>query len=44
MNGAKLRSVSILKLREATHTYFYRNLTLEIDIDAYIGIKADLTT
>lgn len=27
--------VMILKLREASHTYFYGNLTLKINIDAY---------
>jgi len=35
---AKLILVMILKLREATHTYFYRNLTLKINIDAYSSV------
>jgi len=36
--GAKLILVMILKLREATHTYFYLNLTLKINIDAYSSV------
>lgn len=36
--GAKLILVMILKLREATHTYFYGNLTLKINIDIYSSV------